>query len=74
MPPDCYFLIRPTSAIQAGRTQSLAEASAQIAQTLASQPNPQLAKLVSQQRKATRYGTAYAAAAVTQPASTATTG
>jgi len=72
--PDCYFLIRPTSAIQAGHTQSLAEASAQIAQTLASQPNQQLVKLVAQQRKATRYSKAYAAAAVTQPASSATAG
>jgi hypothetical protein len=71
--PDCYFLIRPTSAIKPGGTQSLSQASAQIAQTLAAQPNQKLVKLVSEQRKATRYNAAYAAAAKTQASSTAPT-
>lgn len=69
--PDCYFLIRPTSAITPGHNQSLSEASAQIAQTLESQPNTKLTTMVAEQRKQTRYNAVYAAAAKTQSSSTA---
>jgi hypothetical protein len=71
--PECYFVIKPTSAIQAGHTQALSQVSSQIAQTLAAQPNQRLVQLVAQQRQNTRYGKAYIAAASTQQSSTAQT-
>jgi len=71
--PDCYFLIRPTSAVSKSHTQPLSAVTSQIEQTLASQPNQRLEKLVAEQRKATRYNAVYAAAASTQQSSTSAT-